>query len=87
MVGKEKLEACEDHQKESGVIKIFSSLKEVTSLFSVRYQHVSRFCTDIFNECLEIIENHDFLLEVLQKYRACGFQKIPKHINEYLLFP
>lgn len=37
MVGKEKLEACEDHQKESGVIKIFSSLKEVTSLFSVRY--------------------------------------------------
>ena len=23
MVGKEKLEACEDHQTESGVIKIF----------------------------------------------------------------
>lgn len=42
---------------------------------------------DIFNECLDVTENHDFLLEVLQKYGACGFQKIPKHINEYLLIP
>ena len=36
MVGKEKLESCEDHQKECGVIKIFPSLKEYTCLFSVK---------------------------------------------------
>jgi len=49
MVGKEKLEACEDHQKESGVIKIFSSLKELTSLFSVKDVNVFQGSVWIFS--------------------------------------
>ena len=49
MVGKEKLEACEDHQKESGVIKIFSSLKDLTSLFSVKDGNIFQGSVRIFS--------------------------------------
>ena len=49
MVGKEKLEACEDHQKESGIIKTFSSLKELTSLFSVKDVNVFQGSVWIFS--------------------------------------
>lgn len=82
-VRNEKLESCEGHQKECGVIMVFASLKEPTCLFSVNDFNIFRDSViNIFNEHLDVISNLDFLIGALQKeIGSVIFRRKRKQVN------